>query len=89
MQMTFSRTSHSHNSHSFIYAAHRWRKGTDNLTPDDDIPTGKNVLTLKNMRETGVYTCIASSRLGLKEVNTTVKVQCKFLLKRRNLYGHR
>lgn len=58
---------------------HRWRKGIDNLTPDDAIPIGKNVLMLKNIRETGVYTCTASSKLGMKEVNTTVKVQCKFV----------
>lgn len=57
---------------------HRWRKGVEDLTPNDDrIPIGKNVLHLKNIRETAVYTCFAQSNLGMKEINTTVKVQCK------------
>ena len=59
----------------------RWRKGVEDLTPDDAIPIGKNVLLLTNIRETAVYTCAASSKLGLKEINTTVKVQCKEIMK--------
>ncbi|ODN02995.1 Tyrosine-protein phosphatase Lar [Orchesella cincta] len=54
----------------------KWRKGVEDLTPNDDrIPIGKNVLQLKNIRETAVYTCFAQSNLGMKEINTTVKVQ--------------
>ncbi|XP_035710661.1 tyrosine-protein phosphatase Lar isoform X4 [Folsomia candida] len=53
----------------------RWRKGVEDLTPDDAIPIGKNVLQLKNIKETAVYTCTATSKLGMKEANTTVKVQ--------------
>lgn len=53
----------------------------EDLTPNDDrIPIGKNVLQLKNIRETAVYTCFAQSNLGMKEINTTVKVQCESLL---------
>jgi len=55
----------------------RWRKGVEALTPDDAIPIGKNILQLKNIRETAVYTCTATSKLGMKEINTTVKVQCE------------
>lgn len=55
----------------------RWRKGVEDLTPDDAIPIGKNILHLKNIKETAVYTCSATSKLGMKEINTTVKVQCK------------
>lgn len=53
----------------------RWRKGVEDLTPDDAIPIGKNILFLRGIGETAVYTCVASSKLGLKEINTTVKVQ--------------
>ncbi|CAB3376185.1 Hypothetical predicted protein [Cloeon dipterum] len=54
----------------------RWLKdeGTD-LTPEDNIPVGKNVLELKEVKQTANYTCIASSNIGTIEARTLVKVQ--------------
>ena len=42
----------------------KWRQGAYDLTDEDDIPIGKNVLQLKDVRESKNYTCEASSDLG-------------------------
>ncbi|XP_024937645.1 tyrosine-protein phosphatase Lar isoform X9 [Cephus cinctus] len=54
----------------------KWRKepATD-LTPDEKIPIGKNVLVLTDIQESSNYTCIAASDLGIIEAMTMVKVQ--------------
>ncbi len=41
--------------------------------------TGRNVLQLFNIRETRNFTCVAASKLGMIETQSTVKVQGKFL----------
>ena len=57
----------------------KWRKGVaTDLTPEDQIPIGKNVLKLTNIQESENYTCIASSVMALIETTTLVKVQCEF-----------
>ena len=58
----------------------KWRKepATD-ITPDDKLPIGRNVLMLTNIQESGNYTCVAASDLGLIDATTMVKVQCKLL----------
>ena len=53
----------------------KWREGSRDLTPDNELPIGKNVLELKNIRDTGNYTCVAASKLGIIETHTVVKVQ--------------
>ena len=53
----------------------KWREGARDLTPDTELPIGKNVLELKNIRDTSNYTCVAASKLGLIETHTIVKVQ--------------
>ena len=53
----------------------KWRLGAVELTPEDDIPVGKNVLELKDVRETANYTCVAASDLGNIEANAQVKVK--------------
>ena len=53
----------------------KWREGVKDLTPDNDVPIGKNVLILTNIRETTNYTCVAASKLGIIETHTVVKVQ--------------
>lgn len=59
----------------------KWRKGlATDITPEDQLPIGKNVLELKNIQESANYTCVAASALGVIEAVTTVKVQCKHSL---------
>ncbi|XP_025991163.1 tyrosine-protein phosphatase Lar isoform X8 [Solenopsis invicta] len=54
----------------------KWRKdpATD-LTPEDNLPVGKNVLMLADIKESANYTCTAASDLGVIEATTMVKVQ--------------
>lgn len=64
----------------------KWRKGiATDLTPEDQIPIGRNVLMLTNIQESENYTCIASSVMASIETTTLVKVQCKFSHKDQNL----
>lgn len=59
----------------------KWRRGVDeDLTPDNDLPVGKSVLQLIDIKHSANYTCIASSSLGVIEALAMVKVQCKYLL---------
>jgi len=57
----------------------KWKKdpATD-LTPDDNLPVGKNVLVLTDIQESANYTCTAASDLGVIETTTMVKVQCSY-----------
>lgn len=55
----------------------RWKSGATDLTPEDQLPVGKNVLDLTNIQESKNYTCIAASTLGTIEAHAMVKVQCK------------
>lgn len=59
----------------------KWREGSRDLTPDNELPIGKNVLELENIRDTRNYTCVAASKLGIIETKTVVKVQgnCIFI----------
>ncbi|XP_055372235.1 tyrosine-protein phosphatase Lar isoform X2 [Condylostylus longicornis] len=53
----------------------KWMKGAEDITPDNDIPIGRNVLQLKNIQTSANYTCIAASSLGQIEATAIVKVQ--------------
>ncbi|XP_022247809.1 tyrosine-protein phosphatase Lar-like isoform X3 [Limulus polyphemus] len=53
----------------------KWRKGSFDLTPENSLPVGKNVLQLENIRESANYTCVAASKLGNIETVTAVLVQ--------------
>lgn len=53
----------------------KWRLGAVELTPEDTIPIGKNVLMLKDVRESANYTCVAASDLGNIEAIAAVKVK--------------
>ncbi|CAH1184278.1 unnamed protein product [Phyllotreta striolata] len=54
----------------------KWRKGlTQELTPEDKLPVGKNTLELTNIQESANYTCIAASALGVIEALAQVRVQ--------------
>ncbi|XP_063235458.1 tyrosine-protein phosphatase Lar isoform X2 [Bacillus rossius redtenbacheri] len=54
----------------------KWRKGpATDITPEDKLPIGRNVLELTDIRESANYTCVAASALGVIEATTQVKVQ--------------
>ncbi|XP_037912845.1 tyrosine-protein phosphatase Lar isoform X5 [Hermetia illucens] len=53
----------------------KWMKGAQDLTPENEIPVGRNVLELTNIQQSANYTCIAASSLGQIEANAMVKVQ--------------
>uniref|UniRef100_L7M5R8 protein-tyrosine-phosphatase n=1 Tax=Rhipicephalus pulchellus TaxID=72859 RepID=L7M5R8_RHIPC len=53
----------------------RWRKGHVDLTADSEVPVGRNVLVLENVRESANYTCVAGSTLGSIEHVSQVLVQ--------------
>lgn len=57
----------------------KWRKdpATD-LTPDDNLPVGKNVLMLTDIQESANYTCTAASDLGMIEATSMVKIKCSY-----------
>lgn len=55
----------------------KWRKGTFDITAEDQIPVGRNILELTNIVNSANYTCIAASTLGQIEAIAVVKVQCK------------
>jgi receptor-type tyrosine-protein phosphatase F len=58
----------------------KWRRGLDeDITPENELPVGKSVLELNDIRSSANYTCIASSSLGVIEALAMVKVQCKNL----------
>lgn len=50
----------------------------EDLTPEDNLPIGKNILNLTNIQSSANYTCVAASTLGVIEATTMVKVQCEF-----------
>ena len=56
-----------------------WREGARDLrNKSAEIPIGRNMLMLKNVRESKNYTCVASSDLGNieSEVQVRVKGRC-------------
>lgn len=57
----------------------KWKKGNVDITPEDEIPVGRNILELTNIINSANYTCIAASTLGQIEASAVVKVQCKLL----------
>lgn len=53
----------------------RWRLGAVDLTPEDNVPFGKNILMLTDIRETATYTCVAMSELGNIEADAEIRVK--------------
>lgn len=54
--------------------------GTQDITPEDNLPVGRNILQLMNVQQSANYTCVAASSLGIIEANAIVKVQCKYFI---------
>ncbi|XP_055497499.1 protein tyrosine phosphatase receptor type Fa isoform X2 [Leucoraja erinacea] len=53
----------------------KWVAGAVELTPDEDMPVGRNVLELVNIKESGSYTCVAMSSLGVIEASAQITVK--------------
>uniref|UniRef100_A0A3Q1CM28 protein-tyrosine-phosphatase n=1 Tax=Amphiprion ocellaris TaxID=80972 RepID=A0A3Q1CM28_AMPOC len=53
----------------------KWMLGNEDLTPEDDMPIGRNVLELNGVRESANYTCVAMSSLGIIEATAQVLVK--------------
>ncbi|XP_031711082.1 receptor-type tyrosine-protein phosphatase S isoform X8 [Anarrhichthys ocellatus] len=53
----------------------KWMLGSEDLTPEDDMPIGRNVLELNGVRESANYTCVAMSSLGIIEATAQVLVK--------------
>ena len=55
----------------------KWMLGAEDLTPEDEMPVGRNVLVLDSVRESANYTCVAMSSLGIIEATAQITVKCK------------
>ncbi|XP_051982583.1 receptor-type tyrosine-protein phosphatase delta-like isoform X1 [Xyrauchen texanus] len=53
----------------------KWMLGTEDLTPEDDMPIGRNVLELTDVRQSANYTCVAMSTLGVIETIAQITVK--------------
>ncbi|XP_033838171.1 receptor-type tyrosine-protein phosphatase F [Periophthalmus magnuspinnatus] len=53
----------------------KWTKGTQDLTEEENMPLGRNVLEVTNIRESANYTCVAMSSLGIIEATAQVTVK--------------
>ncbi|XP_057697022.1 protein tyrosine phosphatase receptor type Fa isoform X3 [Corythoichthys intestinalis] len=53
----------------------KWMSGEDQLTRQDEMPIGRNVLELTDIRQSGNYTCVAVSSLGV--IRTTAQITVK------------
>uniref|UniRef100_A0A1A8LYL5 Receptor-type tyrosine-protein phosphatase F n=1 Tax=Nothobranchius pienaari TaxID=704102 RepID=A0A1A8LYL5_9TELE len=57
----------------------KWTTGQVELTKEDEMPLGRNVLEVTNIRESANYTCVAISSLGM--IDHTAQVTVKALPK--------
>uniref|UniRef100_A0A3B3YBT7 Receptor-type tyrosine-protein phosphatase S n=1 Tax=Poecilia mexicana TaxID=48701 RepID=A0A3B3YBT7_9TELE len=53
----------------------KWMLGAEDLTPEDDMPIGRNVLELTDVRQSANYTCVAMSTLGVIEAMAQITVK--------------
>uniref|UniRef100_A0A4W5LXT8 protein-tyrosine-phosphatase n=1 Tax=Hucho hucho TaxID=62062 RepID=A0A4W5LXT8_9TELE len=53
----------------------KWMLGTEDLTPEDDMPIGRNVLELGDIHQSNNYTCVAMSTLGVIEAMAQITVK--------------
>ncbi|XP_071387132.1 protein tyrosine phosphatase receptor type Fa isoform X2 [Centroberyx affinis] len=57
----------------------KWMSGVVELTKEEEMPVGRNVLELTNIRQSANYTCVAISSLGM--IETTAQITVKALPK--------
>ncbi|XP_021175675.2 receptor-type tyrosine-protein phosphatase F isoform X18 [Fundulus heteroclitus] len=53
----------------------KWTLGQEELTKEEEMPMGRNVLEVTNIRESANYTCVAISSLGMIEATAQVTVK--------------
>ncbi|XP_076600757.1 receptor-type tyrosine-protein phosphatase F isoform X8 [Chaetodon auriga] len=53
----------------------KWTMGLVELTKEEEMPMGRNVLEVTNIRESANYTCVAISSLGMIEATAQVTVK--------------
>ncbi|XP_023608578.1 receptor-type tyrosine-protein phosphatase F [Myotis lucifugus] len=53
----------------------KWMMGAEELTKEDEMPVGRNVLELNNVVRSANYTCVAISSLGMIEAVAQVTVK--------------
>ncbi|CAL8346458.1 unnamed protein product [Merluccius merluccius] len=53
----------------------KWTMGVEDLTKEEEMPVGRNVLEVTNIRESANYTCVAMSSLGMIEATAQVMVK--------------
>ncbi|XP_030631212.1 receptor-type tyrosine-protein phosphatase F [Chanos chanos] len=53
----------------------KWMAGEVELTKEEEMPIGRNVLELTNIRQSANYTCVAISSLGMIESTAQVSVK--------------
>ncbi|XP_051763908.1 receptor-type tyrosine-protein phosphatase S isoform X25 [Ctenopharyngodon idella] len=53
----------------------KWMLNSEDLTPEDEMPVGRNVLELNGVRESANYTCVAMSSLGIIEAVAQIIVK--------------
>ncbi|KAM4557199.1 receptor-type tyrosine-protein phosphatase F isoform 7-T9 [Fundulus diaphanus] len=53
----------------------KWTLGQEELTKEEEMPLGRNVLEVTNIRESANYTCVAMSSLGMIEATAQVTVK--------------
>lgn len=62
----------------------KWMKGETELTKEEEMPIGRNVLELNNIRQSANYTCVAMSSLGIIETTAQIIVKGKSHIKWHN-----
>lgn len=63
----------------------KWMLGAEDLTPEDDMPIGRNVLELNDVRQSANYTCVAMSTLGVIEAIAQITVKG---ISQPHIFGH-
>ncbi|KAJ8418939.1 hypothetical protein AAFF_G00004380 [Aldrovandia affinis] len=53
----------------------KWMLNSEDLTPEDEMPVGRNVLELTSVHESANYTCVAMSSLGIIEAVAQIIVK--------------
>nr|XP_047915210.1 receptor-type tyrosine-protein phosphatase F isoform X7 [Anser cygnoides] len=53
----------------------KWMAGVEELTKEDEMPVGRNVLELSNIVQSANYTCVAISSLGMIEATAQITVK--------------
>lgn len=55
----------------------KWMSGETELTKEEEMPVGRNVLELTSIRKSANFTCVAMSSLGMIEATAQVTVKGK------------